>query len=160
MFTLIFFLLLFVYFKAKIKNLKHEIKRLEHRVRLLEAERSEVVAFQIVQGGNEMANSVTGVLAGQRGSFSAKAMPVGSTIPAGQTPIWASDNPAAVVSNDASDPTGLSIFVDVDAGATGSFNLSVSVTRTDGTPATGSANVPILAPTPVEVSSFDINQTA
>jgi len=105
-----------------------------------------------------MANSITGIVAGQTGTFDALAVPAGSVVTG--VPTWASDNPLAVVTPAAD---GLSASVAVDATATGSFNLSVSSTNPDGSVATGSASVPVLPvppPPPVPVSSFDLNQTS
>lgn len=107
-----------------------------------------------------LANSITGVVAGAVGKFTALPVPAGSVVSG--SPAWASDNALAVVAVDTTDASGLSVIVTVDPTATGSFNLSISTTRTDGVVASGTANVPILPVVvpPVPVASFDINQTA
>lgn len=109
-----------------------------------------------------MANSITGIIVGQKGSFAALNVPAGSIIPVGKIPAWVSDNPLAVVTA-AADGLSATVAVDPTAVAGGSFNLSVSVTRTDGAVASGTAAVPFLPappPPPVEVVSFDLNQVA
>jgi hypothetical protein len=105
-----------------------------------------------------MANSITGIVAGQKGSFSALAVPAGSVVTG--VPVWAVDNTFVSVSPAAD---GLSAVVTVASAATGSFNLSVTSTNPDGSTATGTATVPVLPappPPPIQVTSFDINQTA
>lgn len=100
-------------------------------------------------------NLVTGIIAGQTGTFDAVAVPAGSVVTG--VPVWASDNVLAVVTAAAD---GLSASVAVDGTATGSFTLTVTSTNADESTATGSAVVPILAAPPVPVASFDIRQTS
>jgi len=109
-----------------------------------------------------MSNSITGIVVGGKEAFNALNVPAGSIIPPGKTPVWTSDSPLAVVTA-AADGLSCVVIVDPSAVAGGSFNLSVSFTRTDSVVASGTAMIPFLpvpSPPPVEVSSFDINQVA
>jgi hypothetical protein len=154
--------------EASVERLERRIDRLVLRITRLELIAHAVQSFSIHQihqihqtDGGYMANSITGVVAGAVGKFAALAVPAGSVVSG--SPVWASDNVLAVVAADPADATGLSCTVTVDAAAVGSFNLSISTTRTDGVIATGTASVPVLPappPPPVLVASFDINQTA
>lgn len=122
------------------------------------SEATEILIFQ----GDDMANSITGIVVGSKGSFSALLVPAGSIVAPGKVIAWASDNPLAVVSA-ATDGLSAVVTVDPSAPVGGSFNLSASFTRTDGAVASGSAAVPFLPappPPPVEATSIDINQTA
>lgn len=140
------------------------IKKDEARIKALEAqacERHEVESFRIVtKKGANLPNAINGILAGQTGTFQAVLVPADSVMPPGQVPVWQSDNAAAAVSIDQNDASGLTASVAVDAAASGSFNLTVSVTKSDGTQASGTAEVPILQAPPVELSSFDLVQTS
>lgn len=123
--------------------------------------RHEVDIFiirQILMKGFHM-NSITGIVVGSKGSFTSLNVPAGSIVPPGKTPVWASDNPLAVVTA-ASDGLSATVAVDSAAVAGESFNLSISVIRSDGATASGTASVPFLPVPPVEVSSFEITQVA
>ena len=139
--------------EKQIKQEQKEIERLEHKQHRVRVVRSFKL-YQII--GGTMANLIKGVAAGARDKFQALAVPAGSVVTG--VPVWASDNPLAVVTASAD---GLSADVAVDSTATGSFNLSVTSTNPDGSTATGTASVPVLpADTGNAVTSFDISQTA
>lgn len=153
--------------KREVHKLEREVrieeKQIQHaqkEIRELQKNRKEVRSFKINQpGGTIMANSITGVVAGQSAKFQALPLPAGAVV-TGQ-PTWASDNALAVVTVDTADSTGLTVSVAVDQSATGSFNLSLSATNPDGSVATGTASVPVLPippPPPVAVTGFDVNQ--
>ncbi len=145
------------YIRFELKLLLGLVLKVLHKVE------PEVTGFIIIQGDTpNMANSITGIPVGGKGSFTALPVPAGSVILGGAIPVFVSDSPLAVVSNSAD---GLSTVVTVDPSAVvgQSFNLSISVTNSDGSVASGTASVPFLAappPPPVQVTSFDINQTA
>lgn len=104
--------------------------------------------------------SVTkGIPIGGKGSFQKVNSPVGSSDPAG-VPTWATDNPLAVVTASADGKTA-DVAVDKTAIPGGTFSLTVSAKRTDGTACVGVALVPILPLVPsVEAVAFEIVQTA
>ena len=93
--------------------------------------------------------------------FTATPQPAGNVLnPAQPVPSWTSSDPTnAPVSVDS---TGLVATVAVPATAVvgTSFTLSISYTNADGTTATGSFAGMIVAPPPMDISSFTVEQTA
>ena len=93
--------------------------------------------------------------------FTATPQPAGNVLnPAQPVPSWTSSDPTnAPVSVDS---TGLVATVAIPSTAVvgTAFTLTVSYTNADGTTATGSFAGTIVAPPPMDISSFTVEQTA
>jgi len=155
-------------------HLLHEIREEQKRDhRLLEeilhfVKPKPATGFQITQQGDSNMSAASGVPSGGSSNFTQVPTPAGGALQTGSIPVWSADDPqvqaalapsadgtSCVVSVPAGDTQGSAA-----AGAPGSFNLTVSGTASDGTAISSSVNVPILAPTPVPATGFDIEQQA
>ena len=141
-----------VKFLYKIRCELHELSRFfEHQ---------NVTSFKITQQGATMA--ITGIAPGGTGTFTATPLNSGGTpvsLPAAMIATWSSDAPLAVVTPSATDPLTCNLVLDPSITGGTVINLAIAATNADGTPASGSAPVPVLSVT-VDVASFAINQTA
>ena len=121
-------------------------------------EHQNVTSFKITQQGATMA--ITGIAPGGTGTFTATPLNAGGTaipLPTGMTLAWASDVSGAVITPDPANSLNAAIVLDATVTGGTVINLTVSATNPDGTPATGSAPVPVLAAS-VTVASFSIDQ--
>jgi hypothetical protein len=120
-----------------------------------------VVGFKITQQGASPM-TIKGILPGGTGTFTATPLDKngsGIALPAGMTITWASDVSGATITPDTANPLNATVAVDASVTPGTVINLTASATNTDGTPATGAAQVPVLTVT-VDVASFQIDQTA
>lgn len=117
---------------------------------------SSIDHFKIVKE-----NDMIPIAPGSSPVFTATPEPQGDTLnPSQPIPTWTSSDEAnAPVSVDS---TGLVATVAIASGATvgNTFTLTINYTNADGTTATGSLTETIVAPPPVDITSFTIQQTA
>jgi hypothetical protein len=142
-------------------------RKLAREVEELEQELSEVLrilhphAIQILQLNQGDVMAITGITAGQTGTFQEVPNPSGSVFPLGTTFVWTSDDPGDTALTPSADGTHVAVAV-AAAPALKEFMLtctsSFTPTGAKG-PLANSVKVPILGvvipPTP---TSLDINQ--
>lgn len=127
------------------------VRLLKEIIRLLNRQSG----FTIQQVEGEQVMAITGIVAGQTGTFKATPTPAGSSIPAGTVPVWASSDTTNAPVTASAD--GLSATVSVPAGATiTTFRLSVQ--NQDGTFPT-SVDVPVTQPV-IAQTGFEIDQVS
>lgn len=102
--------------------------------------------------------TINGIVKGSVGTFTETPSPAGSSLQAGNVPVWTSDDPLTTLTPSA-DGTSVSVATSA-ADTAASFNLTVSGVSSDGTAISTSANVPLLPPAVVPAKGFDINQTS
>lgn len=141
---------------TELRRERRILERLEHFLESL-----EVRAFQISQQGGGTVGQINGVVVGGTGNFAAAIIPTGGVLPPGPVPQWSTTN-ALVTLTPSTDGLSCAAAVDPTASVGKAFDLTVSVMRTDGVVASGTAEVPFLAvpPPPNEVTGFDISQTS
>jgi hypothetical protein len=120
--------------------------------------------FEIVQLGEYSMPTNNSIVAGTTGVFVAVPEPAGTAIPAGApAPTWSASDPSVVITNNSSDPSGLTVDVAVPAGDTETvFTLSVSgPDGASGAIISGSVSVTITQPVPPPApapTSFAVTQ--
>jgi hypothetical protein len=141
-------------------------RRIEHELEEIEQQNQEILdilekfpsGIQITQGGSM---AITGITAGQTGTFQAVGTPAGSAFPLGTTFVWTSDDPGDTALTPSGDGTQVAVAV-LATPALKTFNLtctsSFTPTGAKG-PLAASVPVPILGvvipPTP---TALTINQ--
>lgn len=127
------------------------------KVIFLLTQRRNITHFTITQQGDPMA--LLPIAPGFSPVFTATPVPSSSVPNPATPPTWTSSDPVnAPVSVDS---TGLIVTVNVPASAVvgTSVTLSVSYTNADGTVATGSISITIVAVPSPDITSFTIQQT-
>ena len=145
-----------------LREIFHELKEIAREFRNLSTflhQQYDVVQFQISQQ-EDFPMSIKGIAPGGTGTFTATPLNSSGTaipLPAGMTLTWASDVSGAVITPDPANSLNAAIVLDATVTGGTVINLTVSATNPDGTPATGSAPVPVLSAS-VTVASFSIDQ--
>lgn len=133
-----------------------ELKKIEHqlnRVLALLHRQTGFTTHQLIEG-EFMA--ITGIVAGQVGTFKETPLPVGAVIPPGTIPQWTTSDTTNTALTPSAD--GTSVAVAVAAGTTiSTFNLSVA--NQDGSFLT-TVPVPVLPVAPPPQTGFQIDQTS
>jgi hypothetical protein len=114
-----------------------------------------------ISGGDESMPTNLSIAAGTRGIFNTTYLPAGAVAPAGSpAPVWVASDPSIIVGNDPSDPTGLTVDVDVPANSTlTSFQLALSQVINGATISGGPVTIAVTpAQAPVPTGFGPINQ--
>ena len=131
------------------------LEHILHELRLIRHALTRITHFTIQE------TTMQPIAPGFSPVFTATPQPAGNVLnPAQPVPSWTSSDPTnAPVSVDS---TGLVATVAIPSTAVvgTSFTLSISYTNADGTTATGSFAGMIVAPPPMDISSFTVEQTA
>lgn len=140
---------------AQLDEEREQTVLLRHIIREL---RPPVSGFVISQGA---CMAITGITAGQSGTFVATPTPSGAVLPAGNIPSWASDQSSVALTPSAD---GLSVQAAVPADATfTTVNLTITAQPLgDGSQPSATVAVPVtpIVVPPPQVTGFDISQTA
>jgi len=101
--------------------------------------------------------AITGIPVGGTKNFTAVPDPPGSSLQAGNVPVWTADDSLVTL---AVGVDGLSADISVSASDTSNtFNLTVSGINSAGAPISTTVAVPILPAGPTPATGFAINQT-
>lgn len=115
---------------------------------------TDFVLYQINDQGETM--PIQGTVAGTTSTFQVSMVPAAGFVPLQSGPaVTVDDTTVTITQPDAK----LQITAAVPAGSTAaSYNLTISGVNGAGTAVTHKFNIPVLAPTPVQVTDFGLNQ--
>jgi len=145
----------------ELKSIAHSLKEIAHTQKriafcLCKLVPSPATGFEITQTGDTM--PITGVPAGGQGSFMAVTDPPGSSLQAGNIPVWSVDDSLVSITPSTD---GFSVSAAVAASDTAaSFNLTIAGISSNGSNIQTVTNVPILPAVTVPATGFVVNQTA